>query len=300
MVHPFFSVIIPTYNRSECLSTAILSVLQQKFEDFEIIIVDDGSTDNTEAVVRAFDDSRIKYVFQENKELSASRNKGAREASGRFVCYLDDDDEYLEQHLQILHHEIIANKKTGVIYRTGLITRSRSTEIPGILWNGRTDKIKFIWDNFIGNTSFCFPLEVFTKYRFPEEFILFEDKHFLMRVFLKYDLIQIQSHTVIYNYNDESRSNTAYRDDERLKNQSACLEDLFSTHGNDLIQILGQHAKRRKLAAFYLQAAYQALRNKDWQYSKRHFRSAISKYSRVDMLKSYLAFLVRYVMKKVL
>jgi glycosyltransferase involved in cell wall biosynthesis len=272
-------------------------VLDQTFGDFELIVVDDGSTDDTKTVVFDFDDSRIKYVFQENKELSAARNKGAKESSGKYICYLDDDDEYLKQHLEILNNEIRKNKSLKIIYRTGLITRSNGTEKAGILWNGRLDRIKFIWDNFIGNTTFCFPIEVFSQYQFPEEFLLFEDKHFLVRALLAYELVQINAHTVIYNYNENSRSVTAYKKERLILNQIECINDLFTKAGGEIRSHLSNAAQNDKIATTYLQAAYQALRNNDLPYAKKYFMKAFSISKRPHFIKSYLAFSFRYLLK---
>lgn len=97
-----FSVVLPTYNRADWLEQSIQSVLNQTFKDFELIIVDDGSTDNTKEVVEAFKDPRIKYYFQENQERSAARNTGINLASGEYICFLDSDDVYLPWHLEVL------------------------------------------------------------------------------------------------------------------------------------------------------------------------------------------------------
>ncbi|MCB0164572.1 MAG: glycosyltransferase family 2 protein [Anaerolineae bacterium] len=97
---PVFSIIIPTYNRAHLLSRAVQSVLNQTFSDFELIIVDDASPDNTAEVVEAFYDNRIIYIRPEkNGGASASRNLGVRRARGEFISFLDDDDEYLPQFL---------------------------------------------------------------------------------------------------------------------------------------------------------------------------------------------------------
>jgi glycosyltransferase involved in cell wall biosynthesis len=88
---PRISVIIPTYNRADLVGETIESVLRQTFDDFEIIIVDDGSTDATKEVVRRFDGS-IKYLYQENHGRCYARNKGFEASSGDYVCFLDSDD----------------------------------------------------------------------------------------------------------------------------------------------------------------------------------------------------------------
>lgn len=94
------SVVIPTYNRAHCLGSAINSVITQTYKDFEIIVVDDGSTDNTKEVVQPYL-SDIKYICQENKGVSAARNKGIMAAKGTWVAFLDSDDEWLPRKLEL-------------------------------------------------------------------------------------------------------------------------------------------------------------------------------------------------------
>jgi len=97
---PAVSVIIPTYNRASYLAQAIQSVLDQPFTDFEVIVVDDGSTDATTTVVQGFQDRRIRYLRQDHQERSAARNHGLEAAQGEFLAFLDDDDWYLPNKLR--------------------------------------------------------------------------------------------------------------------------------------------------------------------------------------------------------
>ncbi len=104
MSTPTFSVVIPTYNRARLLPRAVESVLRQRFQDFELIIVDDASPDATPQAVAAFDDPHIVYVRKdENGGNAAARNAGIRRARGRFVAFLDDDDVYLPHFLEKTH-----------------------------------------------------------------------------------------------------------------------------------------------------------------------------------------------------
>lgn len=96
--NPLVSVIIPTYNRGWIIKEAVDSVLAQDYRDFELIVVDDGSTDNTPEVLDAYRGT-IKVFRQENKGVSAARNRGIAEASGRFIAFLDSDDLWLPQKL---------------------------------------------------------------------------------------------------------------------------------------------------------------------------------------------------------
>ena len=98
---PKVSVIIPTHNRAELLKSAIASVLAQTFNDFEIIVIDDHSTDATPLMVNSFYDPRIKYLKNEGKNgPSTARNLGIAEARGEYIAFLDDDDEWLPSKLE--------------------------------------------------------------------------------------------------------------------------------------------------------------------------------------------------------
>ncbi|NIV42878.1 MAG: glycosyltransferase [Candidatus Dadabacteria bacterium] len=97
---PLFTVIIPTFNRKVFIKTAVDSVLKQTYEDFELIIVDDGSTDGTENLIEKYEDSRLKYYYQENIGVSSARNKGIEESSGKYIAFLDSDDQWLNSKLE--------------------------------------------------------------------------------------------------------------------------------------------------------------------------------------------------------
>lgn len=94
------SVIIPTYNRATLVKEAVESVLRQTYRDVELIVVDDGSTDDTEAALRQFGDA-IRYVKQPNRGMSSARNHGIALARGRYVALLDSDDIWLEDKLEL-------------------------------------------------------------------------------------------------------------------------------------------------------------------------------------------------------
>lgn len=101
---PTFSVIIPTHNRAELMPRAVESVLAQTYDDFELLVVDDASTDDTEDVMASFEDERVVYVRrEENAGHAAARNTGIQRARGEYVAFLDDDDEYLPRFLEEMH-----------------------------------------------------------------------------------------------------------------------------------------------------------------------------------------------------
>ncbi len=112
------SVIIPTYNRAKFVTKAIDSVLVQTYKDYEIIVVDDGSTDNTHEVVRSFNDPRINYIrHEENRGSGAARNTGIKASRGEYIAFLDSDDEWLPTKLskQMTIFQA-APEQLGVVY----------------------------------------------------------------------------------------------------------------------------------------------------------------------------------------
>lgn len=119
---PTVTVIIPTYNRGHVIRRALHSVLHQTYQSLEVIVVDDGSTDNTEAIVASFNDPRILYIRHETKQgAAAARNTGIEAASADFIAFQDSDDEWLceklERQMAIFRQ---AGANVGVVY-TGFL-----------------------------------------------------------------------------------------------------------------------------------------------------------------------------------
>ena len=117
-----FSVIIPVYNRAAALGDAIRSVLAQDCQDFEIVIVDDGSHDDPKSVVDAFGDSRIRIITQQNQGGGVARNRAIDEARGRYIAPLDSDDVFLPHHLSTMK-ALLADRENMVGYARVLVNR---------------------------------------------------------------------------------------------------------------------------------------------------------------------------------
>ena len=113
---PTVSVIIPTHNRAHLVGQSIQSVLDQTFTDLELIVVDDGSTDETETVVRGFDDARINYTYQDHTGIGAARNTGLRKAQGRYIAFLDSDDVWLPDLLEVQVPILREHLGIGLVY----------------------------------------------------------------------------------------------------------------------------------------------------------------------------------------
>src|SRR3989339_407607 len=117
MISPAISVIIPTYNRANVIGRAIKSVLGQSFEDFELVIVDDGSRDNTAEVIEHFRDRRIRYIkHKDNQGQNFALNTGVMAAMGRYVSFLDSDDEWREDMLEKVYNKFSSDPELGCVY----------------------------------------------------------------------------------------------------------------------------------------------------------------------------------------
>lgn len=132
----FFSIIIPTYNRAAFIGDTLRSVLAQEFSAFEVLVVDDGSTDNTSEVVASITDTRIQYLLKPNGERGAARNYGFSRARGEYVIFLDSDDVLLPNHLTVLYAKIQELDSPNFITtkynfnRDGILTDSDMAGIP--------------------------------------------------------------------------------------------------------------------------------------------------------------------------
>ena len=208
------SVVIPTYNRAHMVGRSIRSVLEQTFQDFELIIVDDGSTDNTEEVVRSFGDGRIRYVrHEQNKGEAAARNTGVKLAEGKYVASQDSDDEWLPEKLA-RQVEILDNSppEVGVVYTGFWKTQNgRKTYIP-FSWvkqpNGNLHK-QLLRGNFIGSPVTLIRKECFEKAgMFDERLTNVVDWELWIRISKHYHFRYIAEPLVIAYYHSENISSS--------------------------------------------------------------------------------------------
>ncbi len=133
MSSPRVSVLIPTFNRAEYLLTAVNSALEQTFSDIEVIIVDDGSTDNTAQIVRGIKDPRVRYIHQENSGVSAALNTAWRAAGGEYLARLDSDDMWLPTLLDRLMPALDSDPGLGLIYARAQWMDAHGRLLPQVL-----------------------------------------------------------------------------------------------------------------------------------------------------------------------
>jgi glycosyltransferase involved in cell wall biosynthesis len=112
---PVFSVITPLYNKQDLIAQTLQTALAQTFTDFEIIVVDDGSTDGSAAIVQSFKDPRISYIKTENRGVSPARNTGIKAAKGSIIAFLDADDLWAPHHLEAIYSLHMQHPEAGML-----------------------------------------------------------------------------------------------------------------------------------------------------------------------------------------
>lgn len=186
----FFSIIIPTYNRSEFIKLSVDSILSQNFEDLEIIIVDDGSEDDTEEVIKTVIDPRIKYLKTTNRERGAARNYGLTFSKGEYIDFFDSDDVFLPCLFDVKEF-IMGNNKPPVIYGDFQQLDSSSNLIKKEFKPYSTFTQNLLHNNFLACGSVFLRREVAQQFPFHEDRRLStaEDWELWLRIHVSYPFI---------------------------------------------------------------------------------------------------------------
>jgi glycosyltransferase involved in cell wall biosynthesis len=189
---PKVSIIIPTYNRAHLLVRAIRSVLNQTFQDFELIVVDDASIDNTQEIVKAFGEGRIKYIkHKENKGGSAARNTGIKLSKGIYIAFLDDDDEWLPTKLEKqIDRFRKSSDRVGLVYSWAEIIDDKGNLIMKFHSTKKGKVLREIFKgNFIPSSTVIVKKSCFDKVGlFDESFTSCQDREMWTRIASKYEV----------------------------------------------------------------------------------------------------------------
>ena len=212
-----FSVVIPLFNKQAHIARALDSVLSQTVSDFEVIVVDDGSTDQSAEVVRTFTDERIKLISQENGGVSAARNRGIVESTADFIAFLDADDAWKPGFLQSILGLILKFPQAGAYATSYLIRRPDGKlyiprylgipEHPGELLLPSYFVACTLGDMPVWASAVCIPKSVFRDVGcFPIGEKLGEDHDMWARIALKYSIAFARTCGAVYFQNSENRA----------------------------------------------------------------------------------------------
>lgn len=232
------SVVIPTYNRANIIKDAIETVIAQTYQDFEIIIVDDGSTDNTKEIVQSYQDDRIKYIYQTNSgKPSIARNKGIKEAKGDFIAFLDSDDlwhpQLLEKHINILSNNLDIGFTTN--WNSYISFDGDKLNEKTCLAQNQKDYIKFILLNpdhaYPGPSGTVIRKICFEKIEpFDEKLDFCEDWDLFFRLAIHYNMYNIKEFLTYVRMHNESFTRNSQETLPRFKSSYLMfLEKSFNT-----------------------------------------------------------------------
>lgn len=188
MNSPLVSVIIPTYNRGYIIERAIKSVLSQSYKNFELIVVDDGSTDDTKFRLENYP---MKYLHQENRGVSHARNRGLEVANGEYICFLDSDDEWLESKLDKQVRFFIDNPNMKWVHTEEIWIRNgkRVNQMKKHQKSGGDQFIPSLNLCLIGASTVMMQKEVLVEQKgFNKDYIVCEDYDLWLRLLLSYEV----------------------------------------------------------------------------------------------------------------
>ncbi len=226
----FFSVIVPTYNRARLIRRTIDSVVAQNFEDWELIIVDDGSTDDTEAVVRSFDSEKIRYFKKVNEERGAARNYGLEQARGKYVNFFDSDDLMYPQHLEQAYRYLRKSSPPRVLCFPFEYLDSKGNHLftrKG--FEGRLNE-RILETNFISvNSAFIARDLLIDDLRFSSDrkFRVAEDWYFFIRLSMECEIQGVQEATHAYFVHEENTMSQISSEDYKIA--FGYFENLFAS-----------------------------------------------------------------------
>lgn len=244
MGNPRVSVVIPAYNHERYVGEAIQSVLDQTFQDFELIIINDGSTDNTESEILKFKDNRIRYYSQENRGLSATLNRGIELARGEYFNFLPSDDAFFPKKLEIQLKAFDKSKEIGIVFSYQLVIDAEGREVkddPIVDWfqvhfETKEEIFPALFErDFLSAPTALIQIECFRRVGlFDESLKTTQDYDLWMRILKYYDLRLIKKSLLKFRWHGANQTfqATSETEFERTKvllkaYKDLTIEDIF-------------------------------------------------------------------------
>lgn len=285
------SVVIPTYNRARFLKAAIDSVLRQTFQDIEIIVVDDKSTDNTREIVEAYGD-RVKYILQENKERGAARNNGIIHSEGEYIALLDSDDLWLPNHLESCI-KALRNTPDAALSFSGSYVADEEGRIISRMklspFNGYAlERIVSRYSSGGCNASSCLiRKDIFNKAGyFSEDKALSgsEDWEMWARISAYAKIVSTNTYTVMVRFH---KKNSSINADRMAKSMKMALDLIY---GNPEILPKINNLKERAYSSLYAVTAINYYASGDMKNVRRFLRKAIESCPSAFFTNKYIAY----------
>lgn len=265
---PIFSVVVPTYNRAASLSNALGSIVAQTLPDLEILVIDDGSEDQTRELVASLDQSAIRYFFQENRGCAAARNLGIAHSRGEYIAFLDSDDRWLkdklEQQLELLRSQQSPGCVTGYWLHpvrgreAPVVPTAHEASLRGILWKNRLQM----------GTTFACHRSVFDQVgTFDEDLLRGQDTDWLIRYRRAFDIGIVPEPLAVFNQH-------LVRSGEAMERSSLRFLEKHRTALRDQ----GRFFLKRKEAHVYQELAYQFSREGNPKKAHHYMRRSLASF----------------------
>jgi glycosyltransferase involved in cell wall biosynthesis len=275
-MNSLFTIIIPTYNRAELIKETIDSIRCQTYENWECIVVDDGSKDNTKVVVKTLnkEDARIRYIYQENAERSAARNNGIRNAIGEYICFLDSDDVFDPYYLEKLNNFINTqnDKKCMIVsnFKSWDGVQSKQVETPDL-----SEPISdWLFQYPVSPSRVCAHHSIFQDFQFSEDICIVEDTVLWVSISTKFQITQLKEHLILYR---EHEFNSV------VANSGSCFkryDGLKLFFGQILSNSVSSSMKKKMLSETEFRIAeYYQFHNKKFKAAKYGFKSLFTQWN---------------------
>lgn len=287
---PKVSVIIPTYNRCKYLNFAIQSVLHQTYANWELLVIDDGSSDDTSSVIQEYigKDKRIRSFRLKNGGVARARSVGIKEAKGEYVAFLDDDDYYLPHKLELQVNYLEKNPQHIFVYGQADYVDSQGNYIKTVPGNPVRTYGELIQESVI------FPTTIMVRRSAFEEFGYFrsslktcEDYDMWLRIARKYPFAFISEPVAKYR---RHRNNVTHRIHQVYSDENRVRKYLLQAAGSETERVLIRKAIKMSAERFYGMAS-QYMKTKDYEAALPFYLSAI-------WINPLVAFQVSWLQKK--
>lgn len=215
---PFFSVVISTKNRSELVLKAIKSVFNQSFSNFELIVVDNASTDSTQLELSKIKDVRFSYLLNDiDKERCFARNRGINASKGEYVCFLDSDDEYLPNHLEVIFNYIQKSKQKQALFFTNAYETYNFENLQERICPDLSNYnlFEYLLTFTFNPARVAIHRSILSEFQYDENIPGLEDLDLWLLIATKFPVLQIKERTIVYQIHDESYSISAPKRFER-------------------------------------------------------------------------------------
>lgn len=294
-----FSIVIPAYNYAHCLPRALESALLQDGGDFEVLVIDDGSTDDTPSVLREMEDrypGRFRSIRQENAGLAAVRNRGVAETSGEYLIFLDADDRLLPDALTAFRNFLEKGSRPGMVCGGHLSVhpdgKIRKHPAKPLSTDRKRNFLAYLRKEFgISNGGVIMARRVFEGIRYPEHLPNSEDVPVFAQILARYDCAAIEVPVLeIYKHEDSMRNNVNLT----KRTGTGTVDVLFdpSILPADLLKYKREFLGRQYLSLF--RSFYVA---KEFPQAKKYYTEALRCYPQLLLDWSYLRKYLRILFK---